>query len=142
MLKAFIFGSAATLALTMSASAQDYGRYDQASYQTQEEIQVTAPRYHADGTQRLNGPLEKVSLSTPVSYSDLNLLSRSGARELRARIRDAAADTCAQLADACPVRQMQGTNCYKTALNDGLTKADEAISDARVRARYADYRHD
>ncbi|HWD50724.1 MAG TPA: UrcA family protein [Rhizomicrobium sp.] len=140
MLKALVLGGAAAVALTMSASAQDYGRYDDASYQTQEEIQVTAPRYHADGTQKLNGTLEKMSLSTPVSYSDLDLRSRNGARELRARIRDAAADTCAQLADAYPVQQLQGTNCYKTALNDGLTKADEAISDARIRARYADYR--
>jgi UrcA family protein len=140
MLKALVLGGAAAVALTMSASAQDYGRYDDASYQTQEEIQVTAPRYHADGTQKLNGTLEKMSLSTPVSYSDLDLRSRNGARELRARIRDAAADTCAQLADAYPVRQLQGTNCYKTALNDGLIKADEAISDERIRARYADYR--
>ena len=103
--------------------------------QSNEEIQVTAPRLHTDTSQRLNGPLEKVSMSTAVPYDDLNLRSRRDARELRMRVRDSAQDLCAQLGAVYPVYELSGTNCYKSALQNAELKADEAIRDAR------DYRY-
>lgn len=120
-----------------SAAAQDYGRYDGA-YQQSEDVQVVAPRFHAgpDG-QRLNGPLEKVSLSTRVRYDDLNLRTWHGASELKLRVRDAAQDTCTRLAEAYPVQQAVGTSCYKTAVENGELRANAAIRDARDR-RYED----
>ena len=135
--RSVILCGAAVFALSVgSAVAQNYGSYSDVAYQSPSEtIEVTAPRFHSD-TQKLNGPLEKVSLSSSVRYDDLNLRSRSGARELRARIRDAAGQTCAQLADAYPVREAIGTSCYKTALENGLVRANEVIADARLDARY------
>jgi UrcA family protein len=124
-LLAGIFGVA--LAAT-SASAQDYN----------EQIEVTAPHFRADNTQRLNGVLQKVSYSNIVHYDDLNLRTRSGARELRLRVRDEAQDVCARLAEAYPVREMQGTSCYKEALENALVRADAAIRDAREYRRYND----
>jgi UrcA family protein len=120
-----------------SANAQDYG-YDNGAYANDENIQVIAPRFntHADG-QRLNGPLEKISLSTNVPYDDLNLRTWRGARELKLRVRDAAQTTCARLAEAYPVQQAFGTNCYKTALQNAELRANAAIRDARDR-RYQD----
>ena len=118
-----VFGSVA-------ASAQDYDQ----------DIIVSAPRFEA-APQRLNGPLEKVSLSTRVRYDDLDLRSWRGARELRLRVRDAAQDTCMRLAEAYPVYQQSGTSCYKTALRDGEIRANEAIRDARSRVYYASYHH-
>jgi hypothetical protein len=53
------------------------------------------------------------------------------------RIRDAAQDTCARLAEAYPLKQAVGTNCYKTALQNGELRANAAIRDARDR-RYED----
>jgi len=111
-----------------SAIAQDY--------QGSEDVQVIAPRFTVEGT-RLNGPLEKVSLSTRVRYDDLNLRTWRGARELKMRVRDAAQDTCTRIAEAYPVQQAFGTSCYKTALEDGELRANAAIRDARER-RYED----
>jgi UrcA family protein len=135
--RAAILAGAIGLALAASsASAQD--RYDNGAYNEDENIQVIAPRFdtHADG-QRLNGPLEKISLSTNVPYDDLNLRTWRGAHELKLRVRDAAQTTCARLAEAYPVQQAFGSNCYKTALQNGELRANSAIRDARDR-RYED----
>jgi UrcA family protein len=109
----------------------------QALAQGGEEVQVIAPYYHAESTP-LNGPLEKISLSTAVRYDDLDLRTASGARELRWRVRDTARDVCAQLADAYPVYEANGTSCFKTALENAMLRADEAIRDARDYERYND----
>jgi UrcA family protein len=135
--RAAIIAGAIGLALAASsANAQD--RYANGAYSSDEDIQVIAPRFttNADG-QRLNGPLEKISLSTNVPYDDLNLRTRGGARELKMRVRDAAQTTCARVAEAYPVQQAFGTNCYKTALQNGELRANAAIRDARDR-RYQD----
>jgi UrcA family protein len=136
---AAVLAGAFGLALAASqANAQDYRGYDDGTYQDSVDVQVTAPRFHAspDG-QRLNGPLEKVSLSTRVRYDDLDLRSWRGARELKLRVRDAAQDTCMRIAEAYPVQQAFGTSCYKTALENGELRANAAIRDARDR-RYED----
>jgi UrcA family protein len=72
-----------------------------------------------------------------VPYDDLNLRTWRGARELKLRVRDAAQTTCARLAEAYPVQQAFGTNCYKTALQNAELRANAAIRDARDR-RYQD----
>ncbi|MGN6516560.1 MAG: UrcA family protein [Rhizomicrobium sp.] len=115
----------------MPALAQDYG------YSGDENITVTAPRFHAEGNP-MNPVPDKVSLSMRVRYDDLDLRSRGGAHSLRIRVRDAAQDVCDQLADAYPFYQLNGTSCYKTALQDGMVRADAAIRGARDR-RYEDY---
>ena len=135
--RAAILAGAVGLALAASsANAQD--RYDNGAYANDESIQVIAPRFDttADG-QRLNGPLEKISLSTNVPYDDLNLRTWRGAHELKLRVRDAAQTTCARLAEAYPVQEAFGTNCYKTALQNGELRANSVIRDARDR-RYED----
>lgn len=134
--RAAILAGAIGLALAASsANAQDYGRYNSA-YQDDEDIQVTAPRFRVEGN-RVNLPLEKISLSTHVPYGDLDLRTWRGARELKLRVRDAAQDTCARLAEAYPLKQALGTNCYKTAVQNGELRANAAIRDARDR-RYED----
>lgn len=125
--KAALLTAAMGLALaTVPASAQD-----------DESITVNAPRYHSSDNMRLNGPLERVSLSGVVHYDDLNLRTRRGAYALRMRVRDEAQEVCARIAEAYPVREAPGTSCYKDALNDGLVRANAAIRDARD-DRYAD----
>lgn len=114
------------------ASAQDYDNSADDSYQTgpNEQIEVIAPRYREDRTP-LNGPLGKLSLSQTVHFGDLDLRTRDGARELRYRVRETAHAVCEQLADEYPVKQAPGTNCYKTAVESAMSKADAAIRDAR-----------
>jgi UrcA family protein len=93
-------------------------------------VVVTAPDFHSErNTLGLPG---KLSLTRQVSYSDLNLNSRAGARELRARVRDTAREICSQLSDAYPVREQPGEpKCYETAYKSGMTHADEAIHAVR-----------
>jgi UrcA family protein len=119
---AFIFAASAAI-------AQDYSG--------PESVTVTAPRFHADDS-KLGGPLERVSLSGAVRYDDLNLQTREGARELRWRVREQARAVCRNLAEAYQVYQMNGTSCYKTALDNALVKAGEAIQDARDYDSYRD----
>jgi len=142
MLKySLLAGSALALMLTAApASAQGYN--DDQSYANgpNESVEVIAPKYNYE-SRPLNGPLGTLKLSQNVSYSDLDLRTRSGARELRMRIRHTAQDICTQLAEQYPVKQQPGTSCYKTALEDGLRKADIAIRDARDYRNYASYRY-
>ncbi len=103
-----------------------------------ESVQVTAPHFRPDSNNRLNGPLEPVSLTSSVRYDDLNLLTRRGVRTLRWRVRSEAARVCATLADAYPIYEMTGTSCYRTALEGGLLRADAAVRYVRDEAGYRD----
>ena len=99
----FALLAGAVALLTVPALAQD------------EDVQVNGPRYRVEHNgSHLTTPPEKVSLSSAVAYDDLNLRSRAGARALHARVRERAAEVCAQLADYYPVHQLPGTNCYKS----------------------------
>ena len=125
------------------AVAQDYGYGPPpgAYAEPPETVIVTAPpvprfREEGSGPRLVNLPPEKVSLSTRVRFDDLDLVSWSGARELRARVREAAHRVCGELRDAYPLRQLQGTRCYRDAVENGLVRADEAITTARQNAWY------
>lgn len=135
-------GAAGVFLISPAASAQPYGGpYAPAPYPAgpTEEVTVTAPPFTQETT-RLNGPLEAVSMSMTVPYGDLDLRTYHGARMLRMRVRDAARSVCTQLADAYPVHQLvHGAPCYRTAVDNGLVRADEAISSARVAYYYGGY---
>ncbi len=135
---ALVVGAAVSLMAAAPAFAQDYGPYDDEAYPAgpTEEVIVAAPRPIFPEGQRLNGPLQKVSLTTAVPYNDLDLRTHSGARELRFRVRTAARDVCAQLTEAYPVYQLNGTSCYRGAVENGLVRANAAISDARLSYYY------
>ncbi len=118
-----------------SASAQGYGPYDPRtpySAGPTESVEVIAPRFRADSTP-LNGPLEKISLSSAVRYDDLDLTTREGARALRRRVYREAVEVCDRIAEAYPVYEMtSATPCYKSAISNAMVKADGAITDARL----------
>lgn len=150
----FLLG-AASLILAGGARAQEYGPPPGApAYgpppgyaapppdSVPETVEVTAPHYRVAPEQKLNGPLEKVSLSSAIPYDDLDLRTRAGARELKHRVFETAREVCGQLADYYPVYQLNGTHCFKDAYENGLVRADAAISAKRVEWRqsyYSDY---
>jgi UrcA family protein len=131
-LKCALIAGALGLAAS-SANAQGYyASYAPPGYQApSESVEVTAPRFHEQHT-RLNAPLDKVSLSTAVSFGDLDLRTRFGARELHRRIWVAAQNVCGELRDAYPVYKQVGTSCIKTAYEDGIVRARSEITAARV----------
>ncbi len=115
-----------------SARAQDYGRFDEPAYQNglNEEVEVIAPPYREERTP-LNAPPGRVSLSHVVRYDDLDLRTREGAHELRARIRETARDICEQLDAEGPIPLAGSPPCYRTAVEPALNRAETAISEAR-----------
>jgi UrcA family protein len=101
-----------------------------------ESVEVIAPRFHAD-TAPLNGPMEKVSYSERVRYDDLNLLTRRGVHEFRARIWETAQGVCVRLVEAYPVYvSTTEKSCVRRAYEDAMVRAYGAISDKRISAAY------
>jgi UrcA family protein len=132
MLKSTLLAAAAFgLALTaLPATAQDYDNDTSYNNGPNEQIEVIAPRFQYERTP-LGAPPGKLSLSETVHYGDLDLTTREGAHELRVRIRETAQEICTRLADDYPVKQAPGTNCYKSALDTAMARADTAIVNAR-----------
>lgn len=132
---ALLAASALGLLITASpVSAQSYD--DQSGYQNgpNEEVIVVAPDYYYHRpypSNQLGRPPEPTTLSQAVNYSDLDLTTREGAHELRARVRDAAHDICAELASRYPVRMANSPPCYEKAVDSGMNRAESAIHDAR-----------
>jgi UrcA family protein len=101
-----------------------------------ETVTVIAPRFHADSTP-LNGPLEKVSLSESVHYRTRDLLTPWGARALRRRVWNKAAEVCGRLADAYPVYTMTSAPpCFREAYTTAMAKIDARITGARLAYYY------
>jgi UrcA family protein len=133
----------ALLATTLSALwivpsvAQD----DQDTTGSSESVIVTAPDFHAErNTLGLPG---KLTLRREVSYSDLDLRTHEGARELRHRVNTAMHEVCDQLRDAYPVKEQPMEHCYTNGYHDAMLNAEKAIDEARSSDYYrADYRGD
>lgn len=140
IVKSALLASAVAFAFATPSVAQYSGLDQQVATSGPEEVIVEAP-YFRENRGTVSGLPSKVSLSQNISYSDLNLRTASGARELRARVRQAAAEVCDKLREAYPFHQQPGTTkCYPGALNAGLIRANAAIENARssdyYRARY------
>jgi UrcA family protein len=118
----------AAIVAASAASAQDY---DRGRDSTTETIKVYAPHHFTVERRPGNGPVQKISLSRTVRFDDLDLRTGSGARELRARVSEAASAVCSQLADISRIPEQPGTSCFKEAKQDALVRADAAIRDAR-----------
>jgi len=113
-----------------SASAQDYGNGDGAyNNGPTETIEVIAPRAPADSSSL--APTSATKLSVAVRYDDLDLTTRDGAHELRDRVRGAAHDVCETLEQRFPIAAVPQEPCYRSAVDAGLRRADNAISGAR-----------
>ena len=97
-----------------------------------EEVIVTAPRPRFEERRgELGGRVEDVSLSQDVRYDDLDLTTPEGAHELRDRIRYTAREECRRLDQMYPIASDDSPPCYRTAVDDGMQQADEAIGRAR-----------
>jgi UrcA family protein len=132
--------SAAGFALAaVSAAAQDSGYGQPQAYPApNEEVVITAPRAYIERGP-LNGPVEKVSLSVPVRFDDLDLRTAWGAHALRSRVRAAAADICSRLNYYYPAAISGDPPCYRQAVFDAMPRAEEAITAARQYSYYSGY---
>lgn len=127
--------AAACLVASSPAFAQDYNPYAASTPYSSgptESVTVIAPRFRADSTP-LNGPLEKVSLSEPVRFTDRDLLSREGTRALRRRVWRTAEEVCGRLADAYPVYTLATAEpCLKEAYENAMVKVRGQVAGVRL----------
>jgi UrcA family protein len=108
-----------------------YAYDDGASYQNgPDEVIIQAPRYHQRYSQ-IGAPIEDVAISRIVPYDDLDLRTDWGARELRARVFQAAYSACDEMDVAYPVSTADSPSCYRTAIHSGMRHARDAIGAAR-----------
>lgn len=132
MLKSTLLAAAAFGLLASSqAMAQDYDN-------STETVTVTVPRLPTPDRSSL-APTSYTHLSVQVNYHDLDLRTRAGAGELKARIRDAAVGVCEELKFRFPIAMVDNPPCYKTAVEAAMARADNAISDARKYSEAAYY---
>jgi UrcA family protein len=127
-------GAFSLLLAAAPAAARDYDRYADDAYarnDSREQVEITAPRYHRERSATTGAPLRTVSLSREVRADDLDLSTRWGARELRARIRHTASTLCNRLDVRYPVTAQDSPSCYRTAVADAMDHADEVIASAR-----------
>jgi len=108
-----------------------------AQAQPAETITVTAPRtvrqtivsgYSAS----THAPIEETTIARTVDYSDLNLSRGKDAAELKARVRTAARDLCAELDKIYPF-EGKDPNCVGESYAKALVHVDAAIAEAERR---------
>lgn len=138
MIRTALLASAFGLALTATPALAQYyqGPAEGPGYGPTEEVTVEGPRVHVDVSQRPGGLPERISMSVPVHYGDLNLRTFRGARILRHRVRMAAADMCLRLRDYYRDYADSDRDCAQSAARSALVKADYAIQRARHPYRY------
>ena len=113
---------------------------DYANNGSTESVIVTAPDFQAErATPGLPG---KLTLRREVSYSDLDLRTHDGARELRHRANVALQEVCDQLRDAYPVKEQPMEHCYTNGYKQTMLNVDKAIDSARSDYYRAEYRGD
>ena len=87
------------------------------------------------GRTDLGAPIEQVTLTRHVSYSDLDLATHSGASELKKRVAETARMACKQLDELYPLDEKQEPQCYREALAAASQRVDEAIAAAERGAK-------
>ncbi|MGB8365023.1 MAG: UrcA family protein [Rhizomicrobium sp.] len=110
---------------------------DSAIAQPIEVITVTAPYvlHHQPAGRSYTGvPIEVISLTRRVGYSDLDLTTVSGVTELKRRINDTAKDACKQLDTLYPEALYPPltpkVDCVETAVDGAMAQANVAIAAA------------
>ena len=96
---------------------------------TRETVTVIAPAPSGERDSITGAPMVNAAYSQQVDYSDLNLRTAYGARELRARITLAAKTVCQKLDMRYPAPN--NDRCMEAAYHDAIVQADDAIADAR-----------
>jgi UrcA family protein len=108
---------------------------DAAAPEPTQEITVVAPyvvQKKEVGRTATGIPIQVVSMSTPVSYSDLDLTKQSDAAELQKRIVDAAKAACGKFKTRFPLANYKTSDreCIKDATMEATAVANLVIAGA------------
>jgi len=126
--------AAAVMLTAPTVSAQDY--YDETAYDrgpADEEVIVQAPEFYRQQQRdsATGAPIVDVAMSREVRFDDLDLRSGWGGRALRSRISSTARRLCDRMNVRFPAQTSDSPDCFRTAYNDAMAQADEAIARAR-----------
>jgi len=109
------------------------------SFAQQQEIIVQSPRVQVARPASYAGdvPVDVITVSHVVSYSNIDISTSSGAQVLKQRIADAAKAACKEIDTAYPTRKpiSGGPSCEKSATDAAMVQANAAIA-AAEKARY------
>ena len=83
------------------------------------------------GTTTIGAPMEEVTITHRVSYSDLDLTTQTGAAELKARVKETANAACKQLDELYPLEEKNARECTSTAIAQASPQVENAIAAAR-----------
>lgn len=87
------------------------------------------------GTSSSGIPLEEVTVTHRVSYSDLNLTTVAGAAELKRRVEATARAACKQLDELYPLEAKNARECTKAAIAKASPQVENAIAGATREAK-------
>jgi UrcA family protein len=97
------------------------------------ELTVVAPRLVRRPVAResaTGAPVELVSLTRRVSYSDLDLTQHADVLELDRRIEAVAREACEQLAGVFPLSDPKTPDCVAEAVSGAKAQAERAVAAA------------
>lgn len=80
-------------------------------------------------------PLEEVTVTHRVRYSDLNLATYAGAAELKRRVKETARAACKQLDELYPLEAKNAQECMKIAVAKASPQVTNAIAGATREAK-------
>ena len=81
-------------------------------------------------------PMERLTLTWSVPFTDLDLSTHSGATELQKRVNARAQAVCQELDRLFPFTDRGGASCVKEAATGGMAQADKLVAAAeRARAQ-------
>ena len=103
-----------------------------------EEITVVTPHTidkKRVGTSLIGAPIEEISLTHRVNFSDLDLRKQSDVAILESRVKDAATLGCKELDQLYPDSMFppvaMNKSCFQTAMDGTMPQVAEAIAEAR-----------
>jgi UrcA family protein len=82
------------------------------------------------GKSPIGAPIEEITLTRRVGYSDLDLKSKAGADALEQRVADSAKAACEELDKHYPLMQKTSADCVKTANANAMVQVKAAIATA------------
>jgi UrcA family protein len=82
------------------------------------------------GHSAIGAPVEQITLTRRVGYSDLDLKSKAGADALEKRVAETAKAACEELDKHYPLLQKTSADCVKAAKKEAMVQVDAAVAAA------------
>jgi len=94
------------------------------------QVTVEAARSVQVGRTASGVPIEQITLTRRVGYSDLDLTTHAGATELEKRVNDTATAACKELDRLYPLTAPSAGTCAKSAADGAMKQVHTAIEAA------------